>query len=142
MRDISYLSVQSAIDLRKARPVRMREQVVAVVEDDPGMLRSIERLLKAYKYQTATFTSAEAFLEDTAASAATCLVLDIHLNGMSGIDLRRRLTASGSSLPVIFISAVDDESVHEEALATGCVAYLRKPFLAHLLIAAINKSVQ
>lgn len=120
----------------------MREQVVAVVEDDPGMLRSIERLLKAYKYQTATFTSAEAFLEDTAASAATCLVLDIHLNGMSGIDLRRRLTASGSSLPVIFISAVDDESVHEEALATGCVAYLRKPFLAHLLIAAINKSVQ
>jgi FixJ family two-component response regulator len=120
----------------------MRQQVVAVVDDDPGMLRSIERLLKAYKYQTATFTSAEAFLEDIATSAATCLVLDIHLNGMSGIDLRRRLTASGSTLPVIFISAIDDESVHEEALATGCVAYLRKPFLAHLLITAINKAVQ
>jgi FixJ family two-component response regulator len=119
----------------------MRQQVVAVVEDDPGMLRSIERLLKAYKYQTAVFTSAEAFLEDTAATAAACLVLDIHLSGMSGIDLRRKLTASGAGLPVIFISAVDDESVHEEALATGCVAYLCKPFLAHLLISAINKAV-
>jgi FixJ family two-component response regulator len=119
----------------------MRQQVVAVIEDDPGMLRSIERLLKAYKYQTAIFTSAEAFLQDAAARAATCLVLDINLSGMSGIDLRRRLTASGSSLPVIFISAVDDESVHEEALATGCVAYLRKPFQAHLLIGAINKAV-
>lgn len=119
----------------------MRQQVVAVVEDDPGMLRSIERLLKAYKYETAIFTSAEAFLNDTAASAASCLVLDIHLGGMSGIDLRRQLTASGSNLPVIFISAVDDESVHEEAVATGCVAYLRKPFLAHLLIGAINKAV-
>ena len=120
----------------------MRQQVVAVVDDDPGMLKSIERLLKAYKYQTAIFTSAEEFLDDTAAGAATCLVLDIHLGGMSGIDLRRRLTASGSGLPVIFISAVDDESVHEEALAAGCVAYLRKPFLAHLLIGAINKAIQ
>lgn len=118
----------------------MRQQVVAVVDDDPGMLKSIERLLKAYKFQTATFTSAEAFL-DAPAGAASCLVLDIHLGGMSGIDLRRRLTASGSNLPVIFISAVDDETVHEEAIEAGCVAYLRKPFLAHLLIGAINKAV-
>ena len=120
----------------------MRQQIVAVVDDDPGMLKSIERLLKAHKYQTATFTSAEEFLDDAEARAATCLVLDIHLGGMSGIDLRRRLAASGSSLPIIFISAVDDESVHEEALATGCVAYLRKPFLAHLLIGAIGKAVR
>jgi FixJ family two-component response regulator len=119
----------------------MRHQVVAVVDDDPGMLKSIERLLKAYKFQTAIFTSAEAFLDAPAVSAASCLVLDIHLGGMSGIDLRRRLTASGSNLPVIFISAVDDESVHEEAIEVGCVAYLRKPFLAHLLIGAINKAV-
>jgi len=119
----------------------MREQVVAIIDDDPGVLRSIERLLKAHKYQTAIFTSAEAFLDDTAASAATCLILDIHLGGMSGIDLRHRLTASGSRLPVIFISAVDDETVHDEAVATGCVAYLHKPFLADVLIGAINKAL-
>ena len=119
----------------------MRQQVVAVVDDDAGMLKSIERLLKAYKFEPAVFTSAEAFLEGPAAGAASCLVLDIHLGGMSGIDLRRRLSAAGSRLPVIFISAVDDEIVHEEAIESGCVAYLRKPFLAHLLIGAINKAI-
>jgi FixJ family two-component response regulator len=119
----------------------MRKQLVAVVDDDPGMLKSIERLLRAYKFEPAVFTSAEAFLEGAAAGAASCLVLDIHLGGMSGIDLRRRLAAEGSHLPVIFISAVDDETLHEEAIESGCVAYLRKPFLAQLLIGAINKAI-
>jgi FixJ family two-component response regulator len=100
----------------------MRHQLVAVVEDDPGMLQSIERLLKAYQFHTAMFASAEAFLEGAAASAAACLVLDIHLGGMSGIELRRRLTASGSDLPVIFISAADDEAMQEKAIEVGCVA--------------------
>jgi FixJ family two-component response regulator len=120
---------------------RMRQQVVAVVEDDPGMLQSIERLLKAYKFQTAVFVSAEAFLENAAQTAAACLVLDIHLGGMSGIELRRRLAAAGSDLPVIFISAADDEAVQEKALQAGCVAYLRKPFLAQALISAINRAL-
>ena len=120
---------------------RMRQQVVAIVDDDLGMLKSIERLLKTYDFQTAVFTSAEAFLNGSAVNAAACLVLDIHLAGMSGIELRHRLTAAGSSLPVIFISAVDDENVHQEALASGCIAYLRKPFLAQLLIGAINKAL-
>ena len=119
----------------------MRQQVVAVVDDDPGMLRSIERLLKAHKFQTESFASAEAFLDGSAADAATCLVLDIHLGGMSGIELRRRLAASGSGLPVIFISAIDDEAVRQEAVAAGCVAYLRKPFLAQVLIGAITKAI-
>ena len=73
----------------------MSQQVVAVVEDDPGMLQSIARLLKVYKFQTAVFTSAEAFLDGAAACSIKCLVLDINLGGMSGIELRRRLIASG-----------------------------------------------
>ena len=119
----------------------MRQQLVAVVDDDPGMLKSIERLLRAYKFEPVVFTSAEAFLGDLAAGTASCLVLDIHLGGMSGIDLRRRLAAEGSHLPVIFISAEDDETLHEAAIESGCVAYLRKPFLAQLLIGAINKAI-
>jgi len=119
----------------------MRQHIVAVVEDDPGLLQSIDRLLKAYKFQTAIFASAEAFLDDTAASIAACLVLDIHLGGMSGFELRRRLAASGSQLPVIFITAVDDEAMHETAMEAGCVACLRKPFLGKVLIGAINKAI-
>ena len=119
----------------------MRQQVVAVVEDDPGMLQSIERLLNAYKFETATFSSAEAFLSEAASSIIRCLVLDIDLGGMSGIELRERLTAAGSNLPVIFISAIDDEIIHDMAIKAGCVAYLRKPFLGSVLIGAINEAV-
>jgi FixJ family two-component response regulator len=118
----------------------MRQRLVAVVEDDPGMLRSIERLLKAHEFQPAAFTSAEEFLGTAAESEATCLILDIHLGGMSGIELRRQLTARGSSLPVIFMSAVDDERVRQTAIAVGCVAYFRKPFLPDHLIGAVNKA--
>ena len=105
------------------------------------MLQSIERLLKAYKFATATFSSAEAFLDEAASSVVQCLVLDIDLGGMSGIELRQRLTASGSNLPVIFISAVDDEMIRDMAMKSGCVAYLRKPFLGSALIGAINEAV-
>lgn len=119
----------------------MRRQLVAVIEDDSGMLKSIERLLKVHKFETAVFGSAEEFLADAAASAVTCLILDIHLGGMSGIALRRQLAACGSSLPVIFMSAIDDDAMRAEALEAGCVAFFRKPFLAQHLIAAINEAV-
>jgi FixJ family two-component response regulator len=113
--------------------------VVAVVDDDPTMLKAIERLLRAKGFEVETFDSAEAFLAGS--SKAACLVLDIHLSGMSGIELRRRLIASGSKPPpTIFITALDDEATHKEALAAGCLAYLRKPFLASLLIGAISKA--
>jgi FixJ family two-component response regulator len=118
----------------------IRRKVVAVIDDDPTMLKAIERLLSAKGFDAEVFTSAEAFLEGATASKATCLVLDIHLGGISGIELRRRLTTSGSRLPVIFITALDDEATHKEAMEAGCVAYLRKPFPAHLLIGAIDKA--
>jgi FixJ family two-component response regulator len=119
----------------------MRRQIVAVVENDVGMLQSIERLLKAYQFEPALFTSAEAFLAGAAASTVNCLLLDIHLDGMSGIDLRRELAARGSDLPVIFMSAMDDDVIRDQTNEVGCVAYFRKPFSAQHLIAAINRAV-
>ena len=98
-------------------------QIVAVVEDDVSMMTGIERLLWANGFGTETYTSAEAYLERAAASKATCLVVDIHLGGISGIELRRRLAASGSRHAVIFMTAVDNENTRMEAMAAGCVAY-------------------
>jgi FixJ family two-component response regulator len=69
---------------------------------------------------------------------AKCVLLDIHLGGMSGIDLKRRMISSGSDLPVIFMTASDNETTRQEAYKVGCVAYLRKPFPAKSLIDAIN----
>jgi len=116
----------------------MARKVVAVVDDDPSMLKAIARLLGAHGFDAEVFASAEAFLRRDAAEDAACLVLDVNLGGMSGIELRRRLTDTGSRLPIIFITAVDDEATEQEAVAAGCVAYLHKPFPATQLIGAIQ----
>jgi FixJ family two-component response regulator len=117
-------------------------KLVVVVDDDKTMLRSLERLLNASGFDTEVFPSAEAFLARTCARDAACLVLDIHLGGMSGIELRRRVAASGSAVPVVFMTAFDDENTHEEAVQAGCVACLHKPFPARLLIGAIKTVAQ
>ena len=112
--------------------------VVAVVEDDPGMRKSLERLLRASGYETVAFKSAEDF-DRTGCDTAFALVLDIHLPGKSGIELRRRMLTAGSTLPVIFITAFDDAKLRAEALAAGCIDYLCKPFDSHRLIEALER---
>jgi FixJ family two-component response regulator len=117
----------------------MKQNIVAVVEDDPSMLKSIERLLGAYGFATESFDSAEAFLANSGTTQAACIVIDIHLTGISGIELRRRLTASRLNFYVIFITAADDIQIYEEAAEAGCITCLHKPFSANLLINAIRK---
>jgi FixJ family two-component response regulator len=117
-----------------------QRKVIAVVDDEQTMLKAIERLLTARGFATQCFASAEDFLDSRTAKDAACLVLDIHLDGMSGIELRHRLKAVRSKLPVIFITAVDDEAVHREAMEVGCVACLHKPVQSSLLIDAIDKA--
>ena len=118
-----------------------RRKIVAVVDDDPSMLNAAESLLDAQGFATMVFASAEEFLDRGAATQVDCLLLDIHLGGMSGIELRRRLKDLGSTLPVIFMTALEDESVRKQALKAGCVAFLRKPFQARQLLEAIKKAV-
>ncbi|ACS59934.1 response regulator receiver protein (plasmid) [Rhizobium leguminosarum bv. trifolii WSM1325] len=116
-------------------------RTVAVVDDDASLRRSLGRLLNAYGFLAMEFASAEAFLARDPKAAIDCLVLDIDLGGMSGIDLQRRLKADGTTLPVIFITAVETASVKAEAEKVGCVAYLQKQFSGAALIAAINKAL-
>ena len=99
---------------------------VAIVDDDADLCRSMSRLLRAAGIQSVTYPSAEAFLADYKSPRFDCLVFDIQLEGMSGLELSRRLAASGSSTPVIFITAHDDPAVRAEALAGGCAGYFRK----------------
>ena len=115
-----------------------RVRTIAIVDDNPSMLQGLNRLLSAHGFRVQTFASAELFLDNIAKCEADCLLLDIHLDGISGIDLQRRLTSTGTDLPVIFMTAVDNEATRQQAFDAGCIAYLRKPFLAKLLIDAIN----
>lgn len=114
--------------------------IIAIVEDDASLLKGLARLLETLGFATELYCSAEDYLARVTASNATCLLLDIDLGGLSGIELGRHLAASGSQLPVIFMTALQDEKTQKEAMATGCVAYLQKPFPASALIEALNKA--
>ena len=115
--------------------------VVIVVDDDAGLLKSVARLLAHHGIESCTFASGEALLERDSVQTANCLLLDIHLGGISGIELRRRLAASGLKCPVIFMTGDDDEATRNEAMDAGCIAYLRKPFAHDVLLDAISKAV-
>jgi FixJ family two-component response regulator len=116
-------------------------RVVIVVDDDPGFLSSLARLLSVHGFEARTFSSAEALLDSDAAMAAAPMLLDLHLGGISGIELRLRLAAAGSTSPVIFMTAVDDDATHAKAIKAGCIAYLKKPFAPNLLLDALGKAV-
>ncbi len=116
------------------------QKPVFVVDDDLSLLKSLERLLGAYGFKAKVFESAEAFWEFADLEDGLCLVLDINLRGRSGIDLRRQLTVSGATLPVIFITGNDSENIRKNAVDAGCVAYLSKPFAAESLLDAIVKA--
>jgi FixJ family two-component response regulator len=99
---------------------------VAVVDDDENLCRSFARLLRAAGMQPITYPSAEAFLADKKHPQFDCLLLDIQLTGMSGLELHRQLAATGTVAPTIFITAHDDARVREQAHAAGCAGYFRK----------------
>jgi FixJ family two-component response regulator len=112
---------------------------VAVVDDDENICRSFGRLLRAAGMQPITYASAESFLADTKHPQFGCLVLDIQLGGMSGIELVQRLAAVGGLTPVIFITAHDDPEARTAAEMLGCVAYFRKTDSGKEVIDAIRR---
>jgi FixJ family two-component response regulator len=114
---------------------------IAIIDDDPSILRGLKRLLDAFDFTTEVFSSAEAFLDCDHASNVACIVLDINLGGISGIEMQRRLRKMGSTIPVIFMTALDSTTARREALDVGCAAYLPKPFSGHVLIDSIRKVV-
>jgi FixJ family two-component response regulator len=114
-------------------------KLVFVVDDDLGTLRGLQRLLSKHGFECMLFQSAEAFERCDAIERGICVVLDVELNGESGIAARYRLSAAGVSLPVIYITASDNDSVRLAAMESGCIAYLKKPFPAKSLIESIER---
>jgi FixJ family two-component response regulator len=119
----------------------IRQKIVAIVDDDPGMRIATENLLSSFGYDTESFDSAEAFLNATATSEATCLLVDVQLGDISGVELALQLAAVGLKYPIIFMTALDDDRIRSKAEATGAIAYLSKPFPPKFLIEAIVKAI-
>ena len=114
-------------------------QSVFVVDDDPSMRMGMKRLLRQHGFNTTLFDSANALLSQGDFGKAFCVILDINLNGESGIALRLRLADKGVTLPVIYITGNDSEANRAAAIASGCIAYLTKPFAAQSLIEPIER---
>jgi FixJ family two-component response regulator len=118
-----------------------RAPMICVVDDDESIQRALRRLLGATGFRVETFSSAEAFLESDHRGRADCLVLDVHLGGLSGLDLQERLAQSGAFTPIVIITAHDDRPTRERARRAGAIEYLAKPFDDDSLIAAIHRAL-
>ena len=114
---------------------------VAVVDDDESFARAFERLFRAAGFRVQTYRSAEAFLAATTLQPPDCLVLDIQLGGMSGLDLQRHLREIGDPVPIVFVTAHDTPEVRAEAERGVCSAYFLKPVPGNSIIEAITKAV-
>lgn len=116
--------------------------VISVVDDDHSVRESLARLIRSVGFDVQVFESAEHFLSSGRGREADCLILDIRMPGMNGLELQRELTASDCELPVIFITAHgSDEHVRARALAAGAVDYLLKPLKEEEVLKAIDAAL-
>lgn len=116
--------------------------IVIIVDDDELVRRAARRLIKSYGFAVETFVSADDFLASGRLSATACLVLDVQMPGLNGLELQRHLIAEGHQVPTILITAFSDEDARAQALKAGALAYLVKPFEETDLLHAINAAVQ
>jgi FixJ family two-component response regulator len=115
---------------------------VYVVDDDDSIRRALKRLLRSVGYHALTFESAEKFLEFAPGPGEGCLVLDIHLPKMTGLELQETLISSGTNYSVIFMTAYDNPHWQKRAKKTGAVAYLKKPFGEQALLDAVGHCIR
>ncbi|MBR0722564.1 response regulator transcription factor [Bradyrhizobium manausense] len=113
---------------------------VFIVDDDPSIRMSMFRVLREHGFVATLFESASALLDHGGFEKAICIVLDINIGRKSGIDLRQRLSEKGVTAPVIYITGNDSAASRAAATASGCVAYLTKPFSADALIESVTRA--
>ena len=118
-----------------------RASLVYVVDDDDALRDSLVWLLESAGYSAEAFGSAEEFLAEYVPDTAACLVLDLRLPGMSGIELQQHLKHAGSALPIIFITGHGDSRTEADALKSGGCYFLHKPFLDERLLALVEQVV-
>jgi FixJ family two-component response regulator len=112
-----------------------------VVDDDDSVRESLRALLRSVRFVVEVFASAEEFLSSERVRETSCLILDVRMPGMGGLELQRRLTASNPHVPVIFISAHGEEELRSRALRGGAVDYLLKPFSEEALLNAVQTAL-
>ena len=116
--------------------------LISVIDDDMAVRNSTKTLLRSLGYSVATFASAEEFLNSDQVSDTSCVITDVRMSGMSGLDLQSRLKARGDRMPVIFMTAFPEAKVQEQALAGGAHGFLVKPYREQLLIDYVESALR
>lgn len=116
--------------------------MVAVIEDDESYRHAVQRLLKSAGFSTQSFASAEDFLKSSHQHDTGCLIADIRMPGMSGLDLQSKLNADHCPIPTIFITAHGDEKMRLQAMRAGAVKFLAKPFDGEILLEAVRSALE
>jgi len=120
----------------------MKSKLVAILDDDDLMRSALQGLLKAVGLPAATFASAEEFLRSGERHQIGCLIADIRMPGMSGLELQAKLNADRCRIPIIFITAHGDEKMRMQALRAGAVEFLAKPFDDEALLESVRAALQ
>jgi FixJ family two-component response regulator len=122
--------------------IKRRAKMVAVVEDDESFRAALQRLLKSGGFSVRSFGSAEDFLNSGQQQKTGCLIADIRMPGMSGLDLQAKLNADHCPIPTIFITAHGDEKIRLQAMRGGAVKFLAKPFDGAVLLEGVRAALQ
>jgi FixJ family two-component response regulator len=116
------------------------QPTIFIIDDDESVRRALRRLMRSLGLDATTFATAEEFLQSPQ-PAPDCLILDVHLPGLSGLELQERLTAEDRGVPIVFITAYADDQMGERALHAGAVAFLEKPFEEQTLLEAVKRAL-
>ena len=119
----------------------MLQYLISVVDDDEPFREAMTSLMKSLGFEVAAFSSAEAFLASPRLEGTSCLIADVHMPSMTGIDLHQRLLANGRTIPVILITAYPDDNVRARALAAGVICYLSKTFDDDALLGFVRSAL-
>ena len=115
---------------------------ISIVDDDAPVREAIRRLIKSVGMNARVYASAEDFLSTNHAQDTACLILDVQMPGMSGLELQQHLIGSGSQIPIVFVSAHSDDRIRQQALGAGAVGFLFKPFSEEALVDAVHAALR
>jgi FixJ family two-component response regulator len=116
--------------------------LIAVVDDDEAIREATESLIRSVGFRVVVYASAEDFLRSSHLPVTACLIVDVRMPGMSGLELQRQLTTAHYAIPIIFITAHGDAATRARALRAGAVAFLDKPFSDEVLLGAVQGALQ
>jgi FixJ family two-component response regulator len=116
--------------------------LISIVDDDDSLRNSLNNLIRSVGFAVQGFSSAEAFLNSNHLDDTACLILDVRMPGMSGLDLQRQLMAADCQIPIVFITSHGDDDARSRALAAGAVEFLYKPFREEALLNAIHTALK